>query len=312
MLVVVLKFCFGIALILVASHYLIDHAGKLGRLMRWPEALTGFLILGLGTSAPEIVISIYSSVTGHNELLLGNIIGSNVTNILLIYGLACLFLKKNGAMPVSASESAKDFWVMLLLSCLLCIAMIFGVVPRWFGLILFLITAISFLGRFGFHHRRVKKEKHRKPWLWLRVMVVLLLLLLVMVSADFIVANGLTLAQRWHLTEGVFGAIFVAIGTSLPEIVLAVIAAFNKKAGLVVGTIVGSNISNIGFAVGISSIIKPIINTDMHLMLFSLIMLVATLVFIFAIRLMRIIPRISALLSLLLYILCLAFLIGLF
>ncbi len=266
-------FVFGIVLILVCSHYLVLSACKLGHALHWPDILIGIVILGIGTSMPEIVISIYSHLTGHSGVLLGNILGSNIANSLLILGLGLLLSQR---VKLSFIPYRKSYGLMMLLSVILTLAVYWQDIPRVVGLAIFIVGILSLIQ--ANHHpvENVITNNTTKPHIIGYILLLFILLIGIMISAQLIVNNGLQLADTLGLNGPSFAALFIAIGTSLPEIAVTIAAASQKKLSLVFSTVLGSNIANIAFAVGLSALIKPIIIHSNHMQLLAVLALVAS------------------------------------
>tara|TARA_R110000868_G_scaffold124730_3_gene329530 strand:- start:4925 stop:5848 length:924 start_codon:yes stop_codon:yes gene_type:complete len=247
----ILLFLFGLTLIYFSSEWLIFSSEKLGKIYKLPEVLIGFILLGLGTSAPEIAISWYSAFIGNSDILFGNIVGSNIMNILLVFGFA-LAIK-----PIKFHRPrAQTTITLLVLTILFSIGIYFNNFFRILGglmLVLGCFNIFSSLKNDGNLYRRVDKTKGKIKY----ILYVIGSLFLLILSSKIIVNSGVEIAEYFGINEGIFAMSFVAFGTSLPEFMLSILAVYKNRGGLLVGNIIGSNICNIAFALGISILIKP-------------------------------------------------------
>lgn len=299
----VVIFCAGIIGILCSTHYLLRSADHLCRLMAWPSSFTGVIILGLGTSLPEIVISLYSHAMHHDNLLMGNILGSNLTNLLLILGITCLFLRPRTDRKQFVLNW-QQYGVMLLLTVTLGLSVLFHHVPRVVGIVSLLIAIWIFMriARDGYKLQSATRDVDQSgqaKLIWRSATFTVIWLMLMLVSGQLIVSSGIRLAVHWHLHQGVFAAIFLAISTSLPEIAVAIVAGYQQRFSLILDTVIGSNIANIGFAVGLTAGIRPIVMD--HLSVLAVSMVVVSILLMVWLKLVARWPKLSGLLALLGY-----------
>ncbi|MCP4476227.1 MAG: sodium:calcium antiporter [Gammaproteobacteria bacterium] len=249
----------GIVLICWGSDCLIKGVMDLGRRLHWPEFITGLIIVGFGTSVPEIAISIYSAISAHGNILVGNIVGSNITNASLVMGLALLI------RPIAMINyfNLVNVGAFVIATLLLFCGMLLGSFPRWLGIIMIVAAIVSvwLLTKHYRHHSPEQEVGKIASW-YSSVAKTLIGLLLLLVSSRIIVNSAIDLATSWHIDQAIIAMSIIAMGTSLPEIVLSVMASYRGYSDLVVGNIIGSNISNVLIGVGLPSIIAPFTSHD--------------------------------------------------
>lgn len=249
----------GLFLLILGGNYLVDSATDIARRFHISSLVIGLTVVAFGTSAPEMIVSVMSSVSGHPSIAVGNVLGSNIVNVGFISGLTALILP----FFVDRKSIRVDGMVMLVFSILLVIVCFDDVVQRWEGMILF----ASLIGYVYYSIRSSKKEgvegsdeegnKPRKHLL-LNVLIFVLSLLALGLGSDQMVEGASEVARRLSISERVISLVIVAIGTSLPELAASVAAILKKEVGITIGNIIGSNIFNVGAVLGISSSIMPI------------------------------------------------------
>jgi len=273
MLLSIFCFLFGLLLIYFSSNWLIDVSEKLGEIFKLPEILIGFLMLGFGTSAPEIAISWYSAYIGNSSMLFGNIAGSNIMNVLLVFGLA-LAIK-----PISFHKPKIQTTVIFsILTILFCLGIYLNYFSRIIGLILLVLGCYNIYSSFA-QDQENELVRSRKNGKLKYSLLVLINLIFIIISSKIIVSSGIEIADHFGINQGFFAMSFVAFGTSLPELVLSLIAASKNRGGLIVGNIIGSNICNISFALGIAAIIKPFSVNDSDALYIMGVLILSTIMF---------------------------------
>lgn len=245
----------GFVFLIKGADILINGSKNIAQKLKISEFIVGFTIVAIGTSLPELIVSINSMLKNHSDLLISNIIGSCIYNLLLILGIL-LIIK-----PVKIGEKENTNLLLLLLSTVTVgiLGNINLTLNRIEGIFLILIFLIFLLGIF------VKKEniKENKTTqtntsLLKSIFKILIGILLVKYGGDFVVDNSIELAIKLEVTEKVIGLTIIAFGTSLPELVTSIIAIKNNSSDIALGNIIGSNIFNLLLVLGITSIIKPI------------------------------------------------------
>jgi cation:H+ antiporter len=259
----------GLAVLIVGGEFLVKGAVGLSVLMKLSPLVIGMTVVSMGTSMPELLVSVNSAIGGNSGIAIGNVVGSNIANIALVLGLSVMLL------PIIAEKETKkiDYPMMLFASLLLYVFSLDNSIVQWEGVVLFLIL-IVFVTRMITKSRKSEKLKRSEADDELEVIenvstgksLVYLLIGLVGLyfGADWFVSGAVDIAKSFELSDAVIGVTVVALGTSAPELVASLIAAYRKQSDLSVGNLIGSNIFNIFAVVGLTAIIKPIdITNDM-------------------------------------------------
>lgn len=307
----------GFIFLIKGANLLVDGASSIARSLKVSDLVIGLTVVAFGTSSPELFVNIIASINGNTDIAIGNILGSNIANILLILGISA------SIFPLSVTKGTvwKEIPLSLLAAVLLAILANdqlidksnFSVLSRIDGLVFisFFIIFIYYLFSIA---KRIEGMDEYIPSKGQKLIKSLILVILGLISLSlggkWIVDGAVHLAKQLGISTSLIGLTIVAIGTSLPELATSIVAAFKKNAEIAIGNVVGSNIFNIFFVLGISSIIKPLpfqssINTDVGVMIVAHILLFA---FMFTGK-KRLLDRWEGILFILAYISYLAFLI---
>lgn len=276
-MLIALEIIGGLLMLVAGGEALVRGSVSLAKKAGIPVVIIGLTIVSLGTSAPEMVISILATLEGHPDIALGNVIGSNIANILLVLGVTALIY------PVATNPDVtkRDGILMVLVSVILLIFMADGEISRLEGLI-FLAIMVGY-GMNMFSRARKKNapeivEEFEEETAFEYPLALALPMLaagfaLLIVGADMLVGGASEFARMLGVTEGVIGATVVAVGTSAPELVTCVVAAYRRHADIALGNVVGSNFFNIVAVLGVASATAPIavseqfLNADIWIML---------------------------------------------
>lgn len=286
MLVSVLLFFVGLALVVIGADILVDGASGVARRVGLSEFVIGLTIVGMGTSAPEMVVSLLGALEGKGDVAVGNVVGSNIFNTLLILGLTAVLLP----IGITSGNRKRDIPMNLLVTVLFIFlgleATLFGFgtdgLSRVDGLILiglFIVYMVySFLGG---KDQATEEASAPKP-IWLNLVMIIGGLAALTFGGNLFVNNATFIASELGVSEKFIAITILAGGTSLPELATCVAAAAKKKGQLALGNILGSNIFNILLILGLSSAIKPLsfenINlVDMGMLLLSALVLLPCL-----------------------------------
>jgi cation:H+ antiporter len=249
-----LFFCIGLIGLFLGGEFLVRGASAIARRAGMSPLLIGLTIVGFGTSAPELLVSVQAALAGQPSIALGNALGSCVANILLILGAAAVIAPL--LMPIR--RLWRDLGFMLLAAASIWIMLVDGTVSRGdgglllAGLAAFLITAIR--------TSEPVTESGSAPLvpLWQAIAMTLAGLVLLVIGARLLVDAATEIARAFGISEAVIGLTIVAVGTSLPELATSVIAAMRRQTDIAVGNVVGSNIFNIFGILGTTAVIAPI------------------------------------------------------
>ncbi|MEW5734027.1 MAG: calcium/sodium antiporter [Thermodesulfobacteriota bacterium] len=251
----------GFALLIAGAELLVRGASRLARIAGLSPLVIGLTVVAYGTSMPEFAVSVKASLSGSADIALGNVVGSNIFNVLFILGLSSLIV------PLSVSKQLVrlDVPVMIAASLLLWAFAAGGRVGRFQGLVLFLLAVgyTVFLIRKGLRNGNgssadpaTKTDKGLRSIAW-SIALVLAGLLLLVYGARLLVDGATALARHLGLSELLIGLTIVAAGTSLPEAATSVVAALRRERDIAVGNVVGSNIFNILAVLGASAAASP-------------------------------------------------------
>ncbi len=246
---------FGFLLLVKGADFFVDGSSKIAKKFGIPELIIGLTIVAMGTSAPETAVSIAAALKGTADISIGNVVGSNILNILIILGISATIR----TIKVGKTTIKYEIPFMIAISALLLLLGLDGTIDFKDGIILWLlfIAYLTYLIIMAKKDKQ-KKEKKSKVILWQAILTTLVGLALIIVGSDISVDAASKIARYAGLSERFIGLTIVALGTSLPELVTSVTAAFKGNNDIAIGNIVGSNIFNILFVIGTSSLILPI------------------------------------------------------
>ena len=251
-----LLFVVGLVILVAGGEFLVRGASSIARAFHLSPLLIGLTIVGFGTSAPELIVSVQAALAGQPGIAIGNVIGSNIGNVLLILGISALI----APLIIPGRKLWRDLAFMLAATAAIWMMLLDGQVTRVDGMILLAGLAafltVAFIAGSGHPPEGGDTEtfgQNWKPWAMTGAGLVGLV-----IGARFLVDSATTIARDFGISEAVIGLTIVAIGTSLPEMATSVIAAFRKHTEISVGNIVGSNIFNIFGILGITAVIAPI------------------------------------------------------
>ncbi len=256
--------CFGLALLVYGGNILVDGSVALAKRMGVSSLLIGLVLVGFGTSTPELTTSLISALKQSNGISVGNVVGSNIANILLVLGAAALIYP----ISIDVKSFKRDGLVLILSTIALMIVGYLGVITRIAGIIfitgLIVYVIYSYISDKKAHIDDEPIENMPKTNGWLSFAKAIGGIALTIIGAKFLVDNAIILAKEWGVSQSVIGLTIVAVGTSLPELTASVIASIKKENGVAFGNVVGSNIYNALFILGVVAMFMPIdIPTDM-------------------------------------------------
>jgi cation:H+ antiporter len=274
----------GLVILLLAGDVLVKGAVNLSLRLGIPALIVSLTIVAFGTSAPELLISIKSILDGVPGLAMGNVVGSNTANILLVLGVPAII------SGLHAASDTRRTYIMMIAGTVLFIALAFvGPFTWWHGLILLSLLAYVLFdaARSAQAHRAeangapvdddLEEADPDMPW-WRIGLYLLLGLIGLPLGADLLVDSSVAIATEYGVSETVIGLTLVAIGTSLPELATTVMAAIRKHADVALGNVIGSNMFNLLAIIGISTFVGPI-PVDAGILRFDIwVMLAASLV----------------------------------
>lgn len=247
----------GFTMLVKGADWFVDGSAGIADRFGVPQLVIGLTIVAMGTSAPEAAVSITAALKGSADITIGNVVGSNILNILIILGITAAIVSVEVAGSTIRYEIPYMIWITLLL-------LVLGHTGNSIGFGEGVILWIAFLLYLGYlfvmakkNKEEVSQEGHDQP-LWQLLGAAVLGLILIVWGSDVTVDAAMAIAKSVGLSERFIGLTIVALGTSLPELFTSVSAAMKGKADIAIGNIVGSNIFNILFVVGTTALITPV------------------------------------------------------
>lgn len=255
-LIQILLLAIGFLMLVKGADWFVDGcsgiAGKLGI----PQLVVGLTIVAMGTSTPEAAVSINASIKGNAGIAIGNIVGSNILNILIILGISAII----ATMVIQRTTFCYEIPYMIFITIvLLVLGMTGGYVTRMEGVILWILFLAYLVYLFFLSKKGAEESDTEERPVWKLMLFMIMGGVLVVWGSDVTVDSATEIAHMIGLSERFIGLTIVALGTSLPELVTSVVAAKRGNADIAIGNIVGSNIFNILFVIGTTSIIAPVI-----------------------------------------------------
>jgi len=249
----------GFVLLMLGGDFLVRGSVSLAGHFKVSKLVIGLVVVSFGTSAPELVVSLNAAITGHPDIAIGNVIGSNIANIAFVLGLTAIIL------PIKVKKKAIHFdWsVMMLISLLFFVFCITNSKLGRYEGIIFIIILTAFIFR-SIHKSRKEKlktfEESILPKFNLFVSIILVIVAGVglIYGAEFLVKGASNIAKEMGVDDRIISVSVIALGTSLPELAISIAAAIRKELDIFIGNIIGSNIFNILAILGITSVVKSI------------------------------------------------------
>ncbi|GLQ06251.1 calcium/sodium antiporter [Sneathiella chinensis] len=269
----------GLVILLVCGELLVRGAVALAEQFGVPKLVIGFTIIAFGTSAPELVVCIEAAIKGVPEIAIGNVVGSNIANILLVMGVPALIYP----LTCDNKSALRDCVIMIFGSFVFCILAWIGTISYLQGAILvILLGLVIFMA-----YRRAKKsgdqsadealeeyEQNMPKSAWVSGLFVLMGIIGLAIGSRFLIDGSVAIATAAGVSPEIIGLTLVALGTSLPELATSVIAAFRRHGDVAIGNVLGSNLFNITGIIGVTALIKPL-NAPEQILHFDLIIMLA-------------------------------------
>ena len=251
----------GLVILVFGGDYLVKGASGIALRFKVPPMLVGMTVVALGTSAPELVVTVQAALSGKPDIAIGNVVGSNIANVALILGITVIIF------PIAIKKDSLKFdWVVMMIASLLFyVFALDGAISRLDGII-FLLGLIFFIGFSIFRVRRKNRKEGVPPVetqkksqrLIFSIVFILIGIAGLIFGARWFLEGAEAVARDFGVSDRVIAISLVAFGTSVPELAASVIAAFKKEQDISLGNIIGSNLFNILAILGITSMISPI------------------------------------------------------
>lgn len=246
----------GFVLLIKGADFFVDGASSIAAKLKVPSLIIGLTVVSIGTSLPEAAVSISSSLSGSNDISLGNVIGSNLFNLLVVVGVSSVIL------PIITDRDIlrRDMPVNIVATVILFVMLLDGTLGRLEAAILLVLLAIyMFILIRSALKNRTQEEEETKVLSWTTSLIFVVAgAAAIIFGGDMVVDNAKIIALKLGMGETLVGLTIVAIGTSLPELVTSIIAARKGDSGIAMGNVVGSCIFNIFFILGMSGVISPL------------------------------------------------------
>ena len=261
--------------IVFGAEFLVAGSVSVARRYKVSDFVIGAAIVGIGTSMPELVVSFFGALKGNADVAIGNVVGSNIFNVLGILGLTAI------CFPIAIDRKNMTFEIPLCIAVSVILTLLalnfFNGTPATIGRVDGIILLLLFVGYMYYSFVRDRNEPTPDPSLkgrendeeiqcilpvWKAVLKIVGGLALLITSCDFFVDNAIVIAKSWGVSDAIISLTLIACGTSLPELAASVAAACKKNTQLALGNIVGSNIFNILLILGVSSQVMPLVSAD--------------------------------------------------
>lgn len=248
----------GFLMLVKGADWFVEGTSNIAKRFGIPQLVVGLTIVAMGTSAPETAVSITAALKGNAGIAIGNIVGSNILNILIILGITSVIIR----VKVKESTLKTEIPFMILVTVVLYITGITGNYVYFYeGLILLVLFAgyLYYLFLMARKGKEAELPDAKKQPIWKLILLSIIGIVLIVWGSDVSVDAATEIATFFGMSDRFIGLTVVALGTSLPELVTSVMAALRGKADIAIGNIVGSNIFNILFVIGTSSLITPVL-----------------------------------------------------
>ncbi len=270
MLLTIILLIIGFALLIKGADFLVDGSSSIAKRFGISDLVIGLTVVAFGTSAPELVVNIVSAMQGNPDIAIGNILGSNIANILLILGITAIITPLAVKRSTTWKEVPFSLLAILMLGVLVNDVLLnsetYSFLTRGDGLVLIGFFIIFLYYIFSSAKNGVDEEIGDDAIAQRKVSSSIFLIVIGLVGlvwgGKWVVDSAVTLATYWGLSDAVIGLTVVAIGTSLPELATSITAAIKGKADIAIGNVVGSNIFNIFWILGVTSLIAPLPFTE--------------------------------------------------
>lgn len=254
----------GFVVLILGADWLVSGASGLAKRLNVPDLVIGLTVVAFGTSAPELMVNLMAAFNNKSEIALTNILGSNTINTFIILGISALIY------PIKSQKSSRKYeipWsvfagLIILVMGTECFGLCGGdaIISRLDGVVLLLIFSLFmyYTLKMAKNNTENQEEGFLPMKIWKAVLLIAVGLVALVVGGKVIVINAVSIAQAFGVSQAVIGVTVVALGTSLPELATSAIAAFKKNPDLAIGNVIGSNIFNVFFVLGISAVIRPL------------------------------------------------------
>ena len=262
MLLNILLLIIGFVALVKCADIFVEGSSNLAKSLGIPSIIIGLTIVAFGTSAPEAAVSVIASLKGSNDISIGNVVGSNICNLLLVLGTSATFGKLTTKKQVIVRDYVYSLFSYLVLIILSTGFFINGgkegIITRTNGLILLCFLAIYLYALIFDASKSINKKEEKSKFEFKNILFILIGIIGIIVGGQLVVNSATGIAKILKIGDNVIALTVVAIGTSLPELVTSVVAVKKGETDIAIGNVVGSNIFNVFFILGLASTVSPI------------------------------------------------------
>ncbi|HPW90205.1 MAG TPA: calcium/sodium antiporter [Paludibacteraceae bacterium] len=254
----------GFVVLILGADWLVNGASGLAKRLHVPDLVIGLTVVAFGTSAPELMVNLMAAFNNESEIALTNILGSNSINTFVILGVSALIY------PIKSQKCSRQYEIPWSFFAGLVIVLMgtecFGlcgnefVISRLDGIVLLLIFSLFMYYTLNMakHNKDAQEDGFLPMKIWKAFLLIGIGMVALVIGGELIVSNAVSIAQAFGVSQAVIGVTVVALGTSLPELATSAMAALKKNPDLAIGNVIGSNIFNVFFVLGISAVIRPL------------------------------------------------------
>ncbi len=282
-------FIISLVALLKASDYFTNAAEKIGLVLGLPSFIIGVTIVAVGTSLPELISSIFAVTSGNSEIVIGNVLGSNIANIFLVLGVVAIFARKIETKYEIWKVDLPIFFASMLFVLITCFDGVFNVWEGLIGLcgiVTYLIFAATSSSTEKIGDKRAERERKelKKQGLFIQFVILFISGFFIFLSAKYVVSSVVELSTIFNIAKDLIAVSAVAIGTSLPELMVGVQAARKGNAGMAFGNVLGSNIFNSFAVLGVSAFFGSLVIPSTMIALSIPVMIGSSFLFLFMIQ----------------------------
>lgn len=281
----------GFVLLIKGADFFVEGSSSVAKKLRVPSIIIGMTIVAMGTSLPETSVSVSASIAAKNDLAISNVIGSNIFNLMVVCGICAVLCP----LTVDGTTLKRDFpFSIVIAGLLMALGGIDGVVGRFDG-ILFLVLFVVFLLIMIYSAKKSRDnsapeaDEYKIMPVWKCILYMVGGIAAIAAGGEMVVEGASDIARAFGMSENLIGMTIVALGTSLPELVTSVVAARKNELDMALGNVIGSNIFNILFVLGIASAISPVSYTNENLIDSAVLIVMSMIVLIFCLPKKRLI-----------------------
>ena len=288
----------GFVLLIKGADFFVEGSSSLARILRIPSVIIGLTIVAMGTSAPEASVSINAALAGSNDIAISNVVGSNIFNGLVVVGVCAVL----AAFQTNKDILKRDMPLNIFVSAILCLMFLDGKLSRTEGILLLagMVLYLCFMIRSALKNREPGADIQTLS-LPVSLLYIVGGLAAVIFGGDLVVDKACIIARSWGVSQNFIGLTIIAVGTSLPELVTSIVATRKGDSSLALGNAIGSNLFNILFILGMSSVISPLHVLDESVIDCLLLTVSAVILYLFA-RSKKKMTRLEGAICILLYI----------